>query len=96
MWLVTFLKFLVNKMENKITIKCDNDIRTQSIQTPANIVYSQPCHNEYLTYQPEILMTMNDCSDKRSITVYNSEEWLREGPIYQYRELRRALNLNKI
>jgi len=38
-------------MENKIATKCDNDIRTQSSQTPANInVYSQLCHNEYFTF----------------------------------------------
>jgi len=70
-------------MENKITSKYDNDIRTHSSQTPANIsVYSHPRHNECFTFQPESLTTLYGCSDKRSFTVYNSEEWLREGRIH--------------
>jgi len=83
MWFVTFLKFFVNIMKSKITTKYGNDIRTHSSQTPANInVYSQPCHNECFTFQPESLMTLYGCSDKRSITVYSSEVWLREGRIH--------------
>ena len=65
MRLVTFLKFFVNKMENKITTKYDNDIRTQSCQTPANFNHcSQPCHNEYFTFQPESPMTLYGFSEK--------------------------------
>lgn len=38
MWLVTFLKFLVNIMENKITTKYDSDIRTPTVLKPQLIL----------------------------------------------------------